>query len=446
MTNNVYQLLKNKYRNKKVLVVGLGVLGGGIGLTKFFTELGSQVIVTDKKNKFQLKTALDELKNLPIKYYLEDHPREIFLHADVIFKGPFVPWNLPQILAAEKKGIPIEMELSFFAQYCPANIIGITGTRGKSTTTMMVYEILKESAWPFYLAGSLPNISTINYLKSLTPKDWIIMELPSWPLSGFHRKKISPHISIFTNFYPDHLNYYPTMDDYLYDKKAIYLYQKPTNYLIANRNLQSVILHDKPKSNITYFQTKDFPLPLKRLKGQHNLENAAAVFTLAKVLHLNLANSAKTIERFSGLPFRQQIIRKIGNVIFVNDTTSTTPVATIKAIETFADKNIILILGGNSKNLPFDTLIKHLIKVKKIILLAGSFTEKILPVLKLKFPEKLSKVHDNLEEAIYTAYQSANESKKEACILFSPGATSFAMFNNEFHRGEEFNRIISELS
>ncbi len=219
--NLIIKNLKKQYQGKKVLVDGLGLQGGGVGVAKFFAELGAQVIVTDKKNKDQLVQSIEQLKQYKIQYYLGGHPNEIFLECDLIIKGPFVKWDLPEIIAAEKKGIPVEMELSFFAEYCPAKIIGITGTRGKSTTTNMVYTMLKNLGYPVCLGGSLPGISTISLLSKLTKKDWVVMELPSWPLSGFDRKHISPHIAIFTNLYPDHLNYYQSMIDYAKDKKAI---------------------------------------------------------------------------------------------------------------------------------------------------------------------------------------------------------------------------------
>ena len=452
MTTNVYDQLKKIDTGKKVLIVGLGLLGGGVGLAKFFSELGAFVTVTDKKNEKQLSSALEQLQSLPIKYYLGGHPQEIFLDTDLILKGPFVPWDLSQIVAAEKKGIPIEMELSFFAQHCPARIIGITGTRGKSTTTMMIYQLLKDSRLPVHLGGSLPYISTINLLKNLNKDRWVVLELSSWALSDFHRKKISPHIAVFTNFYPDHLNYYKTMDDYLYDKKAIYLYQKSEDYLVANKNLKTIIEKDKPKNKTIYFQPQDLLVKLVHPKGVHNLENAAAALAVGKVLGIDPVHCFKSLKSFKGLPFRQQVVGRKNNIIFINDTTSTTPVATQTALKVFAGKNIVLILGGNTKNLPSETLIKHLIKVKKIVLLAGSFTDEILPILKRKYPEKITEVYDDLEKAVTKAYQLAkdfkpsdSEGKDETYILFSPGATSFVMFNNEFHRGEEFNKIISRL-
>lgn len=441
--------LKKEFAQKKVLIVGLGLLGGGVGLAEFFSKLGAKVIVTDKKTKNQLKPSIEKLKKYPISFHLGGHQITDFLTADIIFKGPSVPWNLPEIKAAQEKGISIEMELSFFASVSPAKIIGITGTRGKSTTTAMIYELLKSFNFPVYLAGGMPEISTISFLEKLKPTDWVVVELSSWALSGFHQKKISPHISVFTSFYPDHLNYYQTLDDYLFDKKAIYLYQKKDDFLIANKKLEKIIKQDKPKSKIFFYQADDFKEKFTYLSGYHNQENAAAALTLAKILNLDLNHSLQILKNFKGLPFRQEIIAKKDNLIFINDTTSTTPTATIFALKRFTDKPIILILGGNSKNLPFDQLLKTIEEsslIKKIILLSGSFTEEVLPILRKKIPKKLSqKIYTNLDEAVKEACYEAKKSKKEVYILFSPGATSFAMFNNEFDRGEKFNQAVKKF-
>lgn len=449
--NDVYSLLQKKYKNKKVLVVGLGLQGGGVGIASFFAELGAKVVVTDKKNQQQLRPSVEKLKNLPIKFHLGNHELKDFLEADLIFKGPSVPWSMKEIVEAEKKGIPVEMEMSFFASYFPGKIIGITGTRGKSTTTLMIFHLLKNSGFSVFLGGGLPGISTINYLKTLKKTDWVVMELSSWALSGFHKKKISPHIGVFTNLYPDHLNYYQNIDDYFYDKKAIYLYQKENDYLIANQFLKEFIKKDQPRSQVVFFEKKDFPYQLKNLTGDHNLENAASSLKLAKILKIDEKKAIEIISNFQGLPFRQEKIGKIKNIVFINDTTSTTPIATIKAIETFKGKKIILILGGNSKNLPFENLIKKLKAVEKIVLLDGSFTKEIIDKLRYFYNHKISnQVFNLLTDAIDYAYKEALKmslkfKNEEILILFSPGATSFAMFNNEFHRGEEFNRIVKEI-
>lgn len=441
--------LKSQYSGKKVLVVGLGLQGGGLGVVKFFSELGAKVKVTDRKTSQQLEQSLKQLQGLNIEITLGEHKLSDFLETDIIFKGPSVPWDLPELKAAQEKSIPVEMETAFFASYCPAKIIGITGTRGKTTTTMMVYELLKTAGLNPYLAGNIPQSSTINLLKTVGANDWVILELSSWQLSGFAKKKISPHIAVFTNFYPDHLNLYKNMGEYFEDKKAIYEFQKAEDYLVINENLKSSTSwqtdFQKIKSKITYFNGRQFNEEFVFLKGEHNKENAAAALAVANILNLNSLQCIKTLKSFSGIPYRQQITAKRGSVIFVNDTTSTTPTATIKAIDAFSDKPIYLILGGNSKNLPYDQLINRLNKVKKITLLAGSFTDEIMEELKAKYGKMITEVYDDLEKAVKKAYELASHDNEESYLLFSPGATSFAMFNNEFHRGEEFNKIVTKI-
>ncbi len=437
--------LKKEYAGKKVLVMGLGLQGGGVGVARFFAELGANVTVTDKKTAKELQSSIDALKDFDIRYVLGTHDIHDFLSADVIFKGPSVRWDSPEIKAAEEKGIPIEMELSFVAQHSLAKIIGVTGTRGKSTTTQMIYEALSKNGIPVYLGGNIPQISTIDLLKKLTPTDILLMELPSWPLSGFHRKKISPHIAVFTNFYPDHLNYYKSMDEYLYDKKAIYLYQKKDDFLIANKSLEIIIQKDTLQSTAIYVTRDDFPWPLEHLRGDHNRENAALALQVGQMYTRDGKVAAHTIAQCKGVPYRQQLIRTIEGIDFINDTTSTTPIATIAAIKSFNDKPIVLILGGNSKGLPTDELIDALQSVGSIVFLKGTFTDEIFPHLLEKYPEKISKVFDNIEKAVKNAFEQAKLMNVKPRIIFSPAATSFAMFRNEFHRGEEFNRVVKEI-
>lgn len=443
MANKIIEALRVKYKDKKVLVVGLGLQGGGLGVARFFAELGAQVTVTDKKSEELLVPSVEKLKDLPVKFRLGGHDVSDFTGADVIFKGPGVLWTSPEIVAAKEKGIPIEMEMSFVAANFPGIMIGITGTRGKSTTTNLIFNVLKDQGLPVYLGGGLPGISNIDYLKTLTDKDYLVAELSSWALSGFHTKKISPHIAVFTNMFPDHLNYYKNIHEYLHDKKAIFMYQGESDYLVINKTLSHVVGNSKSKT--VTFNAMDFPEKLKFLRGNHNLENAAAAFKVAEILKLDRKVATDTIVNYGGLPFRQQVVGEKNQIAFINDTTSTTPIATMKAIESFSDKPIYLILGGNSKNLPYEELLGTLTKVKKIVLLKGSFTDEIYDKLEKSYSEKLSSSFDNLDGAINKAYSLAMIEKEPAYILFSPGATSFAMFNNEFHRGREFNRLVNTI-
>lgn len=442
--SNLISQLKEKYCGKRILVVGLGLQGSGIGAVKFFSELGAEVTVTDLKNKEQLKSSIDELKQYNVRFSLGGHKVEDFINTDVILKGPGVRWDRPEIKAAQEKGIPIEMESALFAAYCPAPIVGITGTRGKSTTTSMIYEVLKLTGRTIHLAGNIPQVSTILLLEKIQPEDIVVMELSSFQLSGFHAHKISPHIAVFTSFYPDHLNYYSSMDDYFYDKSAIYAYQTEKDFLIAHDSLRERIENDKPHSRGTYYSSSDFPAELMYLRGVHNKRNAAAALQVSSLFNIPKDSAVDTLKNFKNLSYRQAVVAEKDGITFINDTTSTTPIAAVAAIHSFSDKPIIDILGGNSKNLPYDELIAALDSVKKIVLLQGSFTDEIYEELKKRYSDKLSPVFDDLEKATAYAYTEAKK-YKEAYVLFSPAATSFAMFNNEFHRGDYFNSVVNSL-
>ena len=434
-----------KFKGKNILIVGLGLQGGGVGLANFFSKLGANVTVTDLKKKSELKESISQLKNIKkIKLILGKHRKKDFLDADLIIKGPSVPPNLLYLLEAKKKGIEVTMEIPLFFQLSPTSkIIGVTGTRGKSTTTLAAYTLLKKAGFPVHLGGNVPNISTINLLTKLHKDDWVVLELSSWSLSQLCKIKKSPHIAIFTNIYPDHLNYYKDMQSYFMDKACIFLSQKKNDYLIASETLKEKIEKLKPHSHIIYISPTDIKFPLS-LKGEHNKENMAHILALGKVLKIREEKIKEIISPFKGLPYRQEIIGKYKNLIFVNDTTSTTPTATIRAIERFKNEGkIILILGGNSKKLPFEKLISKIKISQKIILLKGSFTQEILPTLMKNSPDKLSsKIYSSLDKAIKEAIKGGLSQKERVIILFSPAATSFAAFKNEFHRGETFNKIV----
>ncbi len=443
--NPVIEDLKKQYNGKKVLVVGLGLLGGGMGVAGFFAGLGADVTVTDLKGEEALQDSINQLKKYNIKYILGRHVIESFVTSDLIFKAPKMRWDAPEIVAAIEKGIPVDMEISFFLRHCPAQVIGVTGTRGKSTTTQMIYEVLKNtSSAPVHIGGNMPHISTVNLLEDIQPLDTVVLEVSSWQLSSMHRHKISPHIAVFTSFYPDHLDYYKTLNEYLYDKEAIYMYQKPEDTLVISKQAKSAIQDQRFPANVIEYSMADFPLRLERLKGDHNIENAAAALKVTQILQIDEAKADAIIASFRGLPYRLQQIRRIHDVTFIDDTTSTTPTATVKAIEALSDKPIVLLLGGNAKNLPYEELFSALEKVSFIVLLQGTFTNQIQEKLEVRFAAKITRAYEDLKRAVEIAYEKASE-LGDSYVVLSPAATSFSMFKNEFHRGDEFDRIVGEL-
>jgi UDP-N-acetylmuramoylalanine--D-glutamate ligase len=225
------------FTGKKVVVMGLGTLGGGVGTARFFAKKGARVVVTDLKSREELKTSVEELSQYPIEYILGNHREEDFIKADLIIKNPSVPSSSPFIELARKNNIRVEMAESLFMELSPTkNIIGVTGTRGKSTTSQMIYEIIKTAGRKVVLGGNVKGIATLELLGAIDDSYYVVLELSSWMLEGFGWNKVSPWISVITNIYPDHLNRYKGMDEYINDKKNIYKFQKKDDILILNKD------------------------------------------------------------------------------------------------------------------------------------------------------------------------------------------------------------------
>lgn len=426
----------NNFKNNKVLIFGLGLLGGGSSSAEFFAKNGAIVTVTDLKPEKELAPSLKKLKNYNIKYTLGRHEDKDFLKADLIIKNPAVPNDSPYLELAAKKKIPIETEASYFLKKYPypENIIGVTGTRGKTTTASLISAVLSSAGFHTLLGGNVKDIGTLSILEKAHKDSKIVLELSSWQLNNFSK---SPHISAITNIYEDHLNRYKDISEYINDKKKIFQFQNKFDYLIINKNCPySLEFSQEAKSKIIYFDKVDFPL---KLIGSHNRENAAAALEAAKILKIPYEIIKKTLQNFKAISGRLEVIRILNGVTYINDTTSTTPVACLKAIEAI-DKPIVLIAGGNSKNLNTDLLEKEINKkVKKVILIKGNAS--------VKFRKKIKdKVHgiiyENFSEAVLA---SQKISEKGDVVLLSPGFTSFGMFKNEFDRGQKFNEIVNGL-
>lgn len=436
---------KKDYQGKKVLIMGLGLLGRGLADAEFFHQIGALVTVTDLKTKKELAKSLKKLRKFHFNYVLGKHREKDFLMADVILRNAAVPYNSPFLTLARKKNIPIVMDEALFAQYAPVKMIGVTGTRGKSTTTTLIYKLLQLANYPVWLGGNIRGLATLPLLAEIKRNDWVVMELSSWQLQGFRQIKKSPYIAVLTNIYEDHLNRYLKMDDYIRDKKIIFKYQTKQDFLIINEKLKGKFAN-QTQAKLIYFSRKDIPaslLKIIKLKGKHNLENIAAVLKIAKILKINLKIVKKVLSNFNGLKFRLEKVASIDGVDYINDTTSTTPIAAIRALETF-NQPIILIAGGASKNLnmeDFADKIAH--KVKGVILLEGSATDKLQELIYSKAGKKIIWGRfNNLTSAFRLIKEKAVLGD---VVLLSPGCASFGMFRNEFDRGQQFNKIIKEL-
>ncbi len=439
------------FKNKKVLIFGLGLLGRGLKDAIFFAEQGAEVTITDLKNEIQLASSLEKLKKYSIHYTLGQHQEEDFLNADLIIRNAGVPASSPYLKLAKRHKIAVEMDESLFVQYCPCPIIGITGTRGKSTTTTLIGELLKQN-WgnrqrQVYVSGNLLGEATLPLLPKLRVKDLVVLELSSWQLQGLGEKKFSPHIAVFTNFSPDHLNYYKTLKDYLADKKNIFQFQKTKDFCVLNGQDKTLKkLAKEIPSQISWFSADDIHAHWQpRLSGQHNLENLAAAKRVGEILNIQEEKIKKTLCAFTGLEHRLEKVREINRIIFINDTTSTTPTSVQRALDAIK-KNLILLAGGASKNIALKPLAESIAnhsQVKGVILLEGSATDELTRELEVVGASALIIGRfNNLAEAVKRAYEL---SLPGDTILLSPGCASFGMFINEFDRGEQFKKIVNQL-
>jgi len=422
----------------KILIFGLGLNGGGIGSAKFFSRQGAKVTVTDLKSKKALKNSLAELSSCSgIKYVLGRHRLTDFLTSDLIVKNPAIPWDNPYLKKARAKGITITTDTIIFFDRAPALIIGVTGTKGKSTTATLLAEILKKKYQKVWLLGNIRE-SFLEQLLKIKTGDIVVAELSSFQLEDLAFIKKSPQIAVITNIFPDHLNRYASLKKYAKAKTNIFLYQKPENHLIINGNdkflvklVKNACLRGQAKAK-KHFSGKNLsPLEI----------NIALAAEAAKIMGVPKKEIKETVENFHGVSGRQELIRKLKNRIFINDTTATNPTAVLVGLKFLAKKYrrpIILIAGGQNKNLDYKNLAQEINrKVKRLILLPGSATERIKKLLKNEFWEA-----GNMKEAVKKAYRA---SQAGDLILLSPGAASFNLFQNEFDRGEQFNNCVKNL-
>jgi len=428
---------KQFFKNKKITLMGLGLLGRGVGDTVFLAECGAKLTVTDLKNKEQLKESLKKLRKFrDLKYVLGQHRLEDFRKADMILKSAGVPLDSIYIKEAKKNKIPVEMSAVLFAKLAGIPLIGVTGTRGKSTVAHLLAYILKSAGKNVILGGNIRGVSNLQLLKKAKDADMAVLELDSWQLQGFGESKISPHISVFTNFLSDHFNYYKNdIKKYFADKSHIYKFQNKNDVLILGPKMKSLIKDAKGK--VLNTDPKDVPKSWRiNLLGWHNIENVACAIKVARILKIKEEIIKKAVESFQTIAGRLEMVKKVHGVYIYNDTNSTTPDAVIAALNSFS-KKVILIMGGMDKGPSVDDLVKILpVKTKYVFLTPGSGSDKI------KHQKINIKKVSGLKEAVVEAMK---KSRAGDIVLFSPGFASFNMFNNEYDRGDKFMKIIKNL-
>ncbi|MFC1597940.1 UDP-N-acetylmuramoyl-L-alanine--D-glutamate ligase [Patescibacteria group bacterium] len=441
---------------KIVLILGLGGYekGSGVSAALFCLEQGAKkVIVTDAKEAGELTKTLRQLKGKRrVELVLGKHRLSDVRRAQLVVKNPGVPENIPAVRLAKKMKKTITNDIGLFlAHKPPGEVIAVTGTRGKSTTTSLIYEMLRQQYGNVFLGGNIGE-SPLQFVDKMQEGDMTVLELSSWLLHDLKK----PHFdaAVVTNILPDHLDRYSSMDAYQRDKERIWKWQRADGLTILNNeNARTRKMAKQVRSQVLMYgkgagadgaivRSGSFVVEGEqvakvsdlKLLGEHNISNALAAVSVAYSFGVTNARIRSVLRTFTGVANRLEHVRTVGGVAYYNDTTATTPDAAVAALNSF-DKKVILIAGGNTKGLSLAQFAKLISKkVKLLVLLEGNANAPLRRML----PK--SRVHevDNMKEAVQTA---AGAAKKGDVVVLSPGC-SWLPKMNEFERGARFVREV----
>jgi UDP-N-acetylmuramoylalanine--D-glutamate ligase len=443
-------------KNKKISIIG--AVRSGLGAAKLAKQLGAIPFVSDAGSEEKLKSSIEILQNEKIDFEIGKHSEKVF-NCDLMIVSPGVPSDAAVIENAKSNNIKIISELEFASSFCKANLIGITGTNGKTTTTSLCDYLFNECGVKSYSAGNIG--LAFSEIATLAKENEIVsLEISSFQLDLID--KFKPKVAMILNITPDHLNRYKnSVEKYALSKLKVYENQDASDYLVVNKDSELLNQYFKTaKSNIFFFSTSkkvsygcylendevrfvrndvvDFSCKISDIfiKGEHNIQNAMSVIIAAKIFNLENERIIVALRSFKGVEHRLELVREIEGIKFINDSKATNVDSVVVALKSFDDP-IFLILGGQDKGNDY-SMIEDLVieKVKKIYAI-GSSAEKVFNYFHSKVKTEIKK---NFEEVINTAISEAREGD---IVLLSPACASFDMFDNYEHRGKVFKSIIN---
>ncbi len=449
---------------KKVAIIGLGV--SNLPLLDYLHTLGAKVTIFDKKKIEDFSNEIiQRIKDYQISYFLGENAISHLVGFDIIFRSPSCRPDTPEIVEELKRGAILTSEIEMVLELCPGTVIGVTGSDGKTTTTSLIYEILKQQGYSCYLGGNI-GIPLFTKLPEMTPEDMVVLELSSFQLMNM---KVSPHIAVITNISPNHLDIHKSYEEYIESKKNIFRYQKEGDILVLNKDNEITASFAKEApGKVLFFSSKQkldngiiydngiikecedslrkHIVPTKEviLRGVHNYENICAAIAATKTLAEE--NTIKTaVCQFKGVEHRLEFIREINGAKWYNDSIGTSPTRTIAGLSSF-EEPIVLIAGGYDKHLDYTPIAKPILEHVRSLVLLGATAEKIKKAVEEE-QKKQGKVLDihlchTLQEAVAIA---KSVSQKGDVVLFSPASASFDMFKNFAERGNCFKDIVWDL-
>ncbi len=429
-----------RFKNKNVALIGLGIEGKDA--LKFLLGEGAFITVFDQKEKSELDLTglmIKKIKFICGKNYLDGD----FSNFDYIVRSPGVYPYKPALLKAKKEGVLITSPIKIFFERCAGKIIGVTGTKGKGTTSSLIYEILRKVQKEVFLAGNI-GIPYLSLLKKITKNSWVVMELSSFQLIDLRK---SPHIAVVLNITKDHLDWHKDIKEYVNAKKNIVRYQNEKDFAVINSDYKvSKGFGKVAKGKVIYFSGKDvlkfYNTKKFLLLGKHNWENIAAATAVSRVLGIGRKIVQKVVYNFKGLEHRLEFVGKGRGVSFYNDSFSTNPQPSIAAVNSF-NAPITIILGGYDKGLDYTELGEVISKKKNVgcVVLIGDTARKIKEALfYAKYNGKIIELgKPPTREIVKVAFKNT---PKDGVVVFSPASASFDMFDDYKQRGKIFKKEV----
>lgn len=455
----------NQYLNqRKVAIIGAGV--SNLPLLDYMAEKNARVTVFEKKEMNQVDSHfIEKMNSYQMASYFGEECMKHLEGFDIIFRSPSCRPDTPEIIKELQRGAILTSEIEMVMEICPGTIIGVTGSDGKSTTTSLIYEMIKKKGYSCYLGGNI-GIPLFAKLPEMTPEDIVVLELSSFQLMDM---QISPKIAVVTNVSPNHLDIHKSYEEYIEAKENIFKYQSEEDILILNYdNEVTREMAQKAKGKVIFFSSKtkltdgyilDNDIiklcenKLRKhlintksllLRGKHNYENLCAALAATATL-VDSETAIKAVSNFKGIPHRLEYIKEINGAKWYNDSIASSPTRTIAGLNSF-NKNIILIAGGYDKHLDYTPIAKPIVENVKTLILVGATAEKIYHAVNTVLEKENKQMDmymcDTLEQTIQIAHEIA---KPGNIVLFSPASASFDMFKNFEERGNRFKELVNKI-
>lgn len=455
----------NDWKNKKIAVLGLGI--EGLATVRFLSKKGITVWVLDKREKDEIDTKFySEAEELEARFVLGKKYLQDLLQFDVIVRSPGIKFLIPELQEAKKKGAILTSHTKLFFDLCPARIIGVTGTKGKGTTSTLIYEMLKKSGFDAYLGGNIGTPPLV-FIDKVKEHSVVVLELSSFQLEDIDK---SPHISVLLMIVPEHLDYHNDEAEYVNAKRNILRFQTKEDFAIINRDYIASNESDIYTDGQVYFITRERStaeqgafikdkaiwMTMKgsewkiidtdkiALVGAHNWENAAAAAMAATLAGATKSDIVEVLKTFQGLEHRLELVREVNGVKYYDDSFSTTPETAIAAIEAF-DQPEILILGGSSKNSDFSELGAVISKAKNVKAIIGVGFEWERIKADIHKPKSNILYIEGAKDMKTIVAAAGKIAISGDVVLLSPACASFDMFKSYKDRGEQFKREVEKL-